>query len=291
MTDTAPKRATPPQETAEGRESAELPADGPEPARDGADAAGGRLSPLSAVRARLVTERETADAAARAAHRTDTSLVQSGIAAGLDIAIAAVDAVTPAPPAGALRDTIAEAVYEYNNPGFRWADAHPHDRAAYTADARAALPVVCAELDRRATLHADTERRLRDDLRAEVQQREAAEQQLAAVRGLADDLRGVTGARYIADALDKILAPKETTVPICNATITTDHGPDGNTVYCTRDAGHTTHHTGPATDGHGQVHWIDHHAGATPHNPELRYSTEPPLDDIPSGGGPDIQPL
>lgn len=98
-------------------------------------------------------------------------------------------APSPAPPAGALRDQIAEAVYEYNNPGFRWADAHPDDRAAYSADAAAALPVIEqhtaqlrtraekaeADLRRVSALHADTERQLRDDLAAEVRKREAAE--------------------------------------------------------------------------------------------------------------------
>ncbi|WP_258562957.1 DUF4326 domain-containing protein [Streptomyces phytophilus] len=83
-----------------------------------------------------------------------------------------------------------------------------------------------AELRRVSALHADTERQLRAALAAEVQKREAAEQQLASVRGLADDLRGVTGARYIADALDKILTPEETepmTDPTCTATITGPH--------------------------------------------------------------------
>lgn len=41
-----------------------------------------------------------------------------------------------------LRQQIAAALYEHSNPGFRWADAHPHDRAVYEADADAVLAVI-----------------------------------------------------------------------------------------------------------------------------------------------------
>jgi hypothetical protein len=164
-------------------------------------------------------------------------------------------------------------------------------------------------------LHADTERRLTDDLAAEVRKREAAEAEiqrmlrespwlrardeeredaqaaLAAVRGLADDLRGVTGARYIADALDKILTPKEHTMSICNASVTGPHVPDGGAAHCTRNAEHPGPHTGPAAHGHGDIHWTDQHAGATPHDPAEGYSTEPPASDVPPQGLSDIPPL
>jgi hypothetical protein len=42
----------------------------------------------------------------------------------------------------ALRDLIAAAIYERNNPGHRWADAHPDDRLAYGGDADATLAVI-----------------------------------------------------------------------------------------------------------------------------------------------------
>lgn len=40
-----------------------------------------------------------------------------------------------------LRQRIAAALYEHSNPGYRWADAHPHDLAVYGADADAVLAV------------------------------------------------------------------------------------------------------------------------------------------------------
>lgn len=81
-----------------------------------------------------------------------------------------------------LRDRVAAAIYERNNPAHRWASAHPDDLLAYGFDADAALAALQPELDR-----------------------------LAKVRDLRDDLRGITGARWIADALDTIIdGPKET---------------------------------------------------------------------------------
>lgn len=44
-----------------------------------------------------------------------------------------------------------------------------------------------------------------------------AEQQLAKVRDLRDDLRGITGARWIADALDKILDGDQPPAPAHDA--------------------------------------------------------------------------
>ncbi|WP_225794743.1 hypothetical protein [Streptomyces aculeolatus] len=86
-----------------------------------------------------------------------------------------------APPAGALRDTIAEAVHatsvcEVGDPvrcGGGCRDA-----------ADAVLPVVQAELARVPDLHADTERRLRADLAAEVRKREEAETTARTLGGL-----------------------------------------------------------------------------------------------------------
>ncbi|MGW3383325.1 hypothetical protein ACWDCO_24455 [Streptomyces albogriseolus] len=42
----------------------------------------------------------------------------------------------------ALRERIAAAIYERNNPGYQWADAHPDDRLAYGFDADAVLAVL-----------------------------------------------------------------------------------------------------------------------------------------------------
>jgi len=49
-----------------------------------------------------------------------------------------------APPTNeaALRDRIAAAIYERNNPGYQWADAHPDDRRVYGFDADAVLAVL-----------------------------------------------------------------------------------------------------------------------------------------------------
>jgi hypothetical protein len=53
---------------------------------------------------------------------------------------AATQATEPAE--SALRDLIAAAIYERNNPGHRWADAHPDDLVCYGNDADAALTVI-----------------------------------------------------------------------------------------------------------------------------------------------------
>lgn len=49
---------------------------------------------------------------------------------------------TEATDAGSLRELVAAAIYERNNPGHRWADAHPDDRIAYGSDAEAAVAVL-----------------------------------------------------------------------------------------------------------------------------------------------------
>jgi hypothetical protein len=51
-------------------------------------------------------------------------------------------AIQPEPATSPLRDQIAAAIYERNNPGFRWADAHPDDRISYGGDADAVLSVI-----------------------------------------------------------------------------------------------------------------------------------------------------
>ncbi|WP_181785360.1 hypothetical protein [Streptomyces phytophilus] len=190
----------------------------------------------------------------------------------------------PAPPADALSAELFRVIFPaiLGPP----AGAHPTVVAAELADA--VLPVVQAELDRRAALHADTERRLRADLAAEVQKREAAEATTERVRQLHrpyDDNREqikrcVTCASR--EAYPNGVAihepwpcptyratepPKETkpmTDTTCNATITGPHILDNGTLHCTRTAGHGGNHTGPDTD-HGQTLWTDNHAGATPH--------------------------
>ncbi|GGR70921.1 MULTISPECIES: hypothetical protein [Streptomyces] len=50
------------------------------------------------------------------------------------------EATTPAE--SPLRDLIAAAIYERNNPGHPWAEAHPDDRVCYSSDADAALAVI-----------------------------------------------------------------------------------------------------------------------------------------------------
>ncbi|MFI8206857.1 hypothetical protein [Streptomyces sp. NPDC085937] len=77
---------------------------------------------------------------------TDTIDMISGWERGQDCphhAPAAVSAaVAPPTNRAALRDRIAAAIYECNNPGYQWADAHPDDRLAYGFDADAVLAVL-----------------------------------------------------------------------------------------------------------------------------------------------------
>lgn len=67
-----------------------------------------------------------------------------------------------APAESALRDLIAAAIYERNNPGHRWADAHPDDRVCYGNDADAAMTVILPGARITAVLaraaHADVQR-------------------------------------------------------------------------------------------------------------------------------------
>jgi hypothetical protein len=65
--------------------------------------------------------------------------------------ISALPAAKPADRA-ALRERIAAAIYERNNPGYQWADAHPDDRLAYGFDADAVLAVLPEPTDRTAVL-------------------------------------------------------------------------------------------------------------------------------------------
>ncbi|MGW8719646.1 hypothetical protein ACWGNR_10095 [Streptomyces althioticus] len=67
---------------------------------------------------------------------------------------AAVAPPTPDAPShrAGLRDRIAAAIYERNNPGYQWADAHPDDRLAYGFDADAVLAVLPEPTDRAAVL-------------------------------------------------------------------------------------------------------------------------------------------
>jgi len=53
----------------------------------------------------------------------------------------------PVPPADDLRELYAKAIYERNNPGHRWEEAHPDDVLAYGSDADAILTVRDLELD------------------------------------------------------------------------------------------------------------------------------------------------
>ncbi|MFF3310514.1 hypothetical protein [Streptomyces sp. NPDC002952] len=60
-------------------------------------------------------------------------------------------------PMSPLRDLIAAAIYEHNNPGSPWTDAHPDDRLAYGADADAVLAVIQPGARITATLARDSE--------------------------------------------------------------------------------------------------------------------------------------
>jgi delta 1-pyrroline-5-carboxylate dehydrogenase len=64
----------------------------------------------------------------------------------------------PAADRAALRDRIAAAIYERNNPGLRWADAHPDDLVCYGNDADAAMSVLPAPTDRAAVLREAADR-------------------------------------------------------------------------------------------------------------------------------------
>ncbi|PNG19745.1 hypothetical protein [Streptomyces cahuitamycinicus] len=57
-------------------------------------------------------------------------------------AVIETDGQTPPADLAALRDRIAAAIYERNNPGHRWADAHPDDLVCYGNDADAAMTVL-----------------------------------------------------------------------------------------------------------------------------------------------------
>lgn len=253
----------------------------------------------------------------------------------------------PAPPAGALRDRIAEAIHatsvcEIGDParcggGCRdVADVVLPVIEQHTAQLRSGRATwrtkaeeierdrdrLDDELDRRADLHADTERQLRVELRAAVERAEQAETAARTLRGLHESAEAaVTRVHEHMQNLDQMAestaspndrrlyqalagdlrkrlgydttdTPKEAEpMSTCTATITGPHGPDGAVVYCDRDAGHANSHVGLATDGHGDIQWVDGEAGATPHDPSARYSTEPPLSDIPPGHVSDIPPL
>ncbi|MBE4790986.1 hypothetical protein [Streptomyces caniscabiei] len=93
----------------------------------------------------------------------------------------------PEPPA--LRALIAAAIYEHNNPGATWANAHPHDVVAYGGDADAVLKVLPAAADRAAVyrevadrLAADAEQGAKEGL-TRIYRRSAAQQ----VRDWADE--------------------------------------------------------------------------------------------------------
>ncbi|MCX4993819.1 hypothetical protein [Streptomyces longwoodensis] len=52
----------------------------------------------------------------------------------------------PEPGPSALQDLVAAAIYERNNPGHAWSDAHPDDVLCYGNDADAALSATLARL-------------------------------------------------------------------------------------------------------------------------------------------------
>ncbi|MGW0312050.1 hypothetical protein [Streptomyces flavidovirens] len=80
-------------------------------------------------------------------------------------------------PSG-LRDQYAAAIYERNNPGRRWADAHPDDLLAYAGDADAVLAVRDTRIEELTARAEQAERRL--DLAHQA--RRAKEHQLDGIR-------------------------------------------------------------------------------------------------------------
>ncbi|MFF7184680.1 hypothetical protein ACFZAR_05475 [Streptomyces sp. NPDC008222] len=125
------------------------------------------------------------------------------------------DQPTPAP--ADLRQRIAEAL-------MRWAEGNNAPQYAairrpetVTKNAYARADAVLAELKRELDALAEYENtinwhttctscaRVLDSAHRETERAEQAEAAIARVRDLRDDLRGITGARYIADALDTIL--------------------------------------------------------------------------------------
>ncbi|GAA2694328.1 hypothetical protein GCM10010400_69860 [Streptomyces aculeolatus] len=181
----------------------------------------------------------------------------------------------PAPPAGTLRGAIASAIAKF-------IDDHPagwthSDLAGYLTDAlevgRAVLLAHAeAELRRVSALHADTERRLKNELTTAIDQREQIEAAVQRTQALADDWartaqdpNACIDMDQAADAVRTALNLKETEPMLtCTATITGPHIPGDDTLHCIRTAGHAGNHTGPDTD-HGQTLWTDQHAGTTPH--------------------------
>ena len=142
--------------------------------------------------------------------------------------------VWPAPaPADALRQRIAEALYQSHWPRGRWELRPTEEHDLYREHAEAVLAVVQPELDALAALRQvargycpacgrgdaaptveDYEQQRQRAEQAEAWRRKAVRRALkisklqgtlAAVTDLRDDLREITGARWIADALDKIL--------------------------------------------------------------------------------------
>jgi hypothetical protein len=71
------------------------------------------------------------------------------------------ESTPPATDPAGLRNLVAAAIYERNNPAYRWADAHPDDVLAYGFDADAVLSVLPAPADRAAVL-TETQRRMLD---------------------------------------------------------------------------------------------------------------------------------
>ncbi|MFF1574701.1 hypothetical protein ACFVWR_18330 [Leifsonia sp. NPDC058292] len=80
------------------------------------------------------------------------SLARDGYGLNEIAAMLAEPAVPSVPADTDLRERVAAALFEYSNPGFRWIDASPHDRAAFSDDASAFLAVLPAPADRAAVL-------------------------------------------------------------------------------------------------------------------------------------------
>ena len=97
-----------------------------------------------------IREADTARAEARRLHAQTCPLAQGAVSSGFTCSLCDALGVRPAATQATeaatspLRDLIAAAIYERNNPAHQWADAHPDDLLAYGFDADAVLAVIQA---------------------------------------------------------------------------------------------------------------------------------------------------
>lgn len=113
---------------------------------------------IERVRALATRLEEFAENALKVDDRSLYRAIASDIYTQLDGTAPAPAATEATGPANsALRDLIAGAIYERNNPGRRWAEAHPDDRVCYGSDADAAITVIAPGARITATLAREAE--------------------------------------------------------------------------------------------------------------------------------------